>query len=145
MLDNPGATTDVGGLLPSQYDDTVRSTTPAELQLMAAVLETAIDDFRRYAQHASPLGRQLFERASRWIAASDLGWPYSFENICRALDIDPFALRRTLMRERTARAAAARSLARRTIDLTSSAAGPRTTWAVRERPARRGAGTRQVA
>jgi hypothetical protein len=94
-------TDDTAGLLPIQYGDTVRPSSPPELRLMAAVLRRAITDFRYYASDKRPTGKEIFRVASEWIASRDVSWPYSFENICQTFDIDAHDLRRALVRDRT--------------------------------------------
>src|SRR5215468_3981998 len=37
------------------------------------------------------------EMAEAWIAAVDREWPFSFQNVCEALGIDPDALRAALL------------------------------------------------
>lgn len=39
----------------------------------------------------------LAAQARRWIAAVDALWPYSFQNICAALDLDPSRVRARLL------------------------------------------------
>ena len=56
---------------------------------MAAVLEAALEDARDAADRTG---------AASWLESTDRGWPFSFENICEALDVDPGALRRRLER-----------------------------------------------
>lgn len=55
--------------------------------LMAAVLEAALEDVRDVADRTG---------AAAWLTSTDRGWPFSFENICEALDMDPVAVRRQL-------------------------------------------------
>ena len=39
----------------------------------------------------------LATQARRWISAVDALWPYSFHNICMALDLDPRQVRTRLL------------------------------------------------
>jgi hypothetical protein len=41
-----------------------------------------------------------FPRAIAYIASGDRAWPYSFENVCEALGLDPQCLRAKLDIER---------------------------------------------
>ena len=85
-------------LLPSQFFDRVRrrSEHDAERRLMIAVLEDAIDVYRKQAAAADERGRQLFSEAEEWIEDGDRTWLFSFQNICDVLDLDADYLRRGL-------------------------------------------------
>lgn len=92
-----------------------------EHALMQAVL---VDALRCFAD--TGLGRQRVleaARARRWIEARDRDWPFSFERICEALDIDPDLLRRRLRAGAAAVALAAQGRAaaqrRRPLDAPS--------------------------
>jgi hypothetical protein len=75
-----------------------RSALPAELELMAAVLEQGIADYRRYASARDNKRRGLFRDAEAWLADGDQDWVFSFTSCCDALGIDPSCLRRRLAR-----------------------------------------------
>jgi hypothetical protein len=96
-------------LLPSQFFDRVRRRTQheGERRLMIAVLEDAVDVYRKQAAARDGRGEQLFREAEEWIEDTDRSWLFSFENICDVLDIDGEYLRRGL-HELKARARAAR-------------------------------------
>lgn len=70
-------------------------------RLMAAVLRTVVDDcragsvYRRSAGHP-PMNVRLVRTAFAYVANPDRAWPFSFENICEALDMDATALREEL-------------------------------------------------
>src|SRR5438093_17960 len=85
-------------LLPSQYFDRVRRRTEhdGERRLMIAVLEDAVDVYRKQAGARDPRAQQLFQDAEEWMEDTDRSWLYSFENICDVLDIDADYLRRGL-------------------------------------------------
>jgi hypothetical protein len=78
---------------------------------MRAVLLDAIRCFT----DTRPGRRRVIEaaRAQRWIEARDRDWPFSFERICEALDIEPDDLRRRL---RAGRAAVALAVAEHGVD-----------------------------
>lgn len=70
-------------------------------RLMAAVLQTVVDDCRgtayRRARGTHPLPAQRdAAQAIAYLASTDRGWPYSFENLCDALGLDATHLRRAL-------------------------------------------------
>jgi hypothetical protein len=54
---------------------------------MAAVLKDAIVAVRYNSR-----------RAEQWVRAEDWDWPYSFNNICLALNLDPRRLREAIFR-----------------------------------------------
>jgi hypothetical protein len=82
-------------LLPSQYFDRIRrrATFDGERRLMVAILEDAIDVYRKQAGARDRKRRQLFADAEAWIESADTGWIFSFENICDVLGIDAAYLR----------------------------------------------------
>ena len=85
-------------LLPSQFFDRVRRRTEhdGERRLMIAVLEDAVDVYRKQVGNRDPRGQQLFREAEEWIEDADRTWLFSFQNICDVLDIDADYLRRGL-------------------------------------------------
>jgi hypothetical protein len=68
---------------------------------MAAVLRTVVDDcrggsdYRRAAGHTA-IDRRRVRNAIAYVASTDRGWPFSFENLCDALGLDAIALREEL-------------------------------------------------
>ena len=87
-------------LLPSQFFDRARrrSEHDGERRLMIAVLEDAVDVYRKQAAARDGRGRQLFLDAEEWIEDPDRTWLFSFQNICDVLDLDADYLRRGLRR-----------------------------------------------
>ncbi len=76
-------------------------------RLMAAVLQTVVDDchgtvHRRAAgvKGAPSTGTQGVHRAIAYVTSEDREWPFSFENLCDALDIDAGCFRQELRKER---------------------------------------------
>jgi hypothetical protein len=69
-----------------------------EQRLMAAVLEDAVRELVR------PSGAGYGARARRraevelWFESDDVGWPFSFVNVCEALDLDPGGVRSHVVR-----------------------------------------------
>jgi hypothetical protein len=55
---------------------------------MAAVLRAALDDVREGTARESALA---------YLRSQDRAWPFSFENICEALDMDAGGVRRQLI------------------------------------------------
>jgi len=85
-------------LLPSQYFDRIRRKASAdgERRLMVAILEDAVDVYRKQAGARDRKRRQLFEDAEAWIESPDKSWIFSYENICDVLGIDCGYLRKGL-------------------------------------------------
>src|SRR5438045_9477921 len=77
-------------LLPSQFFDRVRrrSEHDGERRLMIAVLEDAVDVYRKQAGAQDARGQQLFHEAEEWIEDADQTWLFSFQNICYVLGLD---------------------------------------------------------
>ncbi len=71
-----------------------------EEKLMFAVLTDAIECFQKYYGANAHRHRRLFSEAEAWISTRNSAWPYSFENICETLNIDPNYLRLGLTRWR---------------------------------------------
>ncbi|HZP41490.1 MAG TPA: hypothetical protein VFD84_08245 [Candidatus Binatia bacterium] len=68
-----------------------------ELRLMAAVLEDAVNVLRKRPR--SRAGRE----AREWMASRDTTWPFSYERICEALDLDPNTVRREVSMKKVVR------------------------------------------
>ena len=87
-------------LLPAQFYAAFRhgSAVRGEKHLMLAVLEDALDCFQKYAFTKENHARQIFGEAYEWIHSGDRDWPFSFENICETLEINPHYLRHGLER-----------------------------------------------
>lgn len=71
-------------------------------QLMAAVLQTAVDDYwdsfrPRSAAYGTRGARQRCRRARSYMLSKDRVWPFSYENLCDALDLDAGTLRQALL------------------------------------------------
>jgi hypothetical protein len=85
-------------LLPSQYFDRLRrrASVDGERRLMVAILEDAVDVYRKQAGSRDRKRRQLFCDAEAWIESAERSWIFSFENICDMLSIDAEYLRKGL-------------------------------------------------
>jgi len=70
-------------------------------RLMAAVLRAVVDDcragtaYRRSAGHTA-IDVRYVRKALAYVASTDRTWPFSFENLCEALDVDADTLRHQL-------------------------------------------------
>ncbi len=91
-------------LVPSQFFDRrqVEGSAQPEKRLMLAVMEDAIATFQKSLPEANRRQRRLLRETEEWIRATDRSWPFSFENICAALDIEVDYLRQGLFKWKTA-------------------------------------------
>ena len=87
-------------LVPAQYFDCIGADAAfqPEKRLMLAVLEDAIATFQRHVLSQTRRGKQLVEEVEEWTADAGGQWPFSFENICAALDLEPEYLRAGMAR-----------------------------------------------
>lgn len=71
-----------------------RAALSSEKRLMLAVVENALDYYRKYILAEDRIGRALFAEAAEWIACTNDDDVFSFENISETLDINPDYFRR---------------------------------------------------
>ncbi len=84
-------------ILPSQFFELFgKSRFTCEQRLMLAVLADAINILHDWRASASIRKRRLFAEAARWVMAHGSNVPFSFDNVCDALELNPDALRRRL-------------------------------------------------
>jgi hypothetical protein len=98
-------------ILPVQFHP--RAALSPEKRLMLAVLDDAVETYRRYGGDRGGSHRRLAE-ATQWLFSDDTSWPFSSVNVCHALGIDIAGLRgrlrpppTTAVREASASIAAA--------------------------------------
>ena len=72
-----------------------------EKMLMCAVLEDAITCYQRFSSVSNGRGRAAFKEAENWLMHEKTDWPFSFERICEALDLNPDYIRTGLARWRS--------------------------------------------
>jgi hypothetical protein len=77
-----------------------------ELALMLAVLEDAVACYRRTLKRPRQNPAILARQAEFWIRLEDWESPFSFNNICEALALDPKATRARILRSAPAEKAA---------------------------------------
>jgi len=89
-------------VLPTQFFPRIQidASLQPEKRLMLAVLEDAVGTFQKYVWSRERTGQKLFEDAEEWFTSEDHEWPYSFVNICHALELEPEYLRGGLGRWR---------------------------------------------
>jgi hypothetical protein len=87
-------------MLPAQYFAILRKSAPQgpEYHLVLAMLQDAVECVQKYRFAIDPNGRELYREAHDWIASDDRKWPFSFENVCGILKLDPDYLRQGLFR-----------------------------------------------
>ncbi len=97
------AESDLDILVPSQFFDRRQAEGSAqpEKRLMLAVMEDAIATFQKSVPEANRRQRRLLRETEEWIQSSDTSWPFSFENICAALNIEADYLRSGLLNWKT--------------------------------------------
>jgi hypothetical protein len=85
-------------LLPSQFHERFRRQRQldGERRLMLAVLEDAVEMYRKHCGPRPGRNRQLFLDAESWIDSDDRTWVFSFLNLCDVLELDAGYLRRGL-------------------------------------------------
>lgn len=85
-------------LVPTQYFDRLRRgrRLAGEERLMCAILEDAVDVYRKCAGATHGHDQTLFAEAERWIESDDRSWIYAFETVCECLGLDGDYLRRGL-------------------------------------------------
>jgi hypothetical protein len=89
-------------ILPEQYLRQAGSRRiDPQKRLMLAVLQTVVDDCRgsrtrQAAGRAVALESKTYTAARTYLASTDRTWPFTFENLCDALDLDAGSLRRSL-------------------------------------------------
>src|SRR5437016_248602 len=85
---------------PNQSDellaDASKSSGP-EVALAKGVLAQAKQDLRRFRTAQDDIGREIYSDAHSWVTANDFSWPYSFQNVCKALRLSPESIRAELL------------------------------------------------
>jgi hypothetical protein len=63
---------------------------------MFAILLDAVECFQKYSLLPGQYADRLFKDTEHWIFKDDHKWPFSFMNICEAVEMDPNYLRKGL-------------------------------------------------
>ncbi len=89
-------------ILPEQFYDrgAGMEEVSGERALMLAVLEDGIRCFQEHLTSPRVRPRLLARQAEKWIRSGDWDWPFSFNNICESLALDPDSLRERLLAPR---------------------------------------------
>jgi len=74
-----------------QYLDTFRRSDHLEPEkaLLAAILEDAIHEYRKYRRAQDREGKDRFREAEEWIMNRTNDWIFCFTNVCELLGLDP--------------------------------------------------------
>jgi hypothetical protein len=88
-------------VLPAQFFPRAAALAP-ERRLMMAVLARALLDLQTHAGTGARRARRHLAEAEAWFASDDDVWPFSFVNLCHALDLDASSVRGRLVRWRRA-------------------------------------------
>jgi len=86
-------------MIPSQFRDIWHRSRAisADRALAIAVLEQAVFDLNKYRYATRRRHQRMYMEAYNWVASDDGAWPYSFVNLCDALDLTPEWLRPYLL------------------------------------------------
>lgn len=81
-----------------KYFETLRPTQHLlpEKDLLLAILQDAIDTYRKYRRARDREGKKQFRETEEWIMEGADDWIFSFNNICELLGLDADYLRRGL-------------------------------------------------
>jgi hypothetical protein len=81
-----------------KYAETLRRTEHLlpEKDLLLAILQDAIDTYRKYRGARDRDGKKQFRETEEWIMEGGDDWIFSFNNICELLGLDADYLRRGL-------------------------------------------------
>ena len=83
-------------LLPNQFFGALGGGLCSEQRLMLAVLVDAINILQGWNRMGSARKRRTFADAAQWVLMQGTNYPFSFDNVCDALSIDPEMLRQRL-------------------------------------------------
>lgn len=73
-----------------------------ERQLLAGILQEALDSFSRTCPSPTPRDHQRSRDAEAWIFSDDRSSPFTFRSVCDVLDLDAGRIRDLLVRWRHA-------------------------------------------
>ena len=65
--------------------------------LAAGILKQAGLDLRRFHDATSEIKREFYLDAYRWVMSDDCSWPFSFLNVCQALNLAPETVREEVL------------------------------------------------
>ena len=65
--------------------------------LAAGILKQATLDLRRFHGATSAVEREFYLDAHRWVTSDECNWPFSFLNVCQALNLAPETVREEML------------------------------------------------
>src|SRR5438093_13285703 len=65
--------------------------------LATGILKQAALDLRRFHDATSGVEREFYLDAYRWVMSDDWSWPFSFLNVCQALNLAPETVREEVL------------------------------------------------
>jgi hypothetical protein len=65
--------------------------------LATGILKQAALDLRRFHGGTSEIEREFYLDAYRWVMSDDCSWPFSFLNVCQALNLAPETVREEVL------------------------------------------------
>src|SRR5437016_2168214 len=69
----------------------------SQKDLAAGILKQAALDWRRFHDATSEIEREFYLDAYRWVISDDCSWPFSFLNVCQALNLAPDTVREDVL------------------------------------------------
>jgi len=83
-----------------QYLETFRRSEhlAPEKALIAAILEDALHEYRKYDRARGLKDKQRFREVEKWIMHRGNDWIFCFDNVCELLGLDPDYVRRGICR-----------------------------------------------
>ncbi len=74
-----------------QYLDTFRRSEHLEPEksLLVAILDEAVQEYRKYYRAHDVSGKRRFREVEEWIVHRGNGWIFCFDNVCELLGLDP--------------------------------------------------------
>jgi len=69
--------------------------------LADGILKQAALDLRRFHGASSAVEREFYLDAHRWVTSDDCNWPFSFLNVCQALNLAPGTVREEVLGDRS--------------------------------------------
>ena len=69
----------------------------SQKDLAAGILKQAALDLRRFHGGTSAIEREFYLDAHRWVMSDDSSWPFSFLNVCQALNLAPETVREEVL------------------------------------------------
>ena len=72
------------------------NTSNRKRSLLSAILEEAVQDYRKYSRGRDLKSKSRFHEVDEWFKRRDKKWIFSFESVCQLLDLDPEYIRRRL-------------------------------------------------